>query len=87
MNKYGEGCRRVGLAFLHLQIKILGAWKESMVRQVKRMGSALSRHTENEGECIIYLSQRLDVLLTKNNAKIFLNRLPDFPIFEVDGND
>ena len=57
-----------------------------MVGQVKRLGSALARHTGGEeGECIRHLSQRLAVLLAKDNSALFLNRLPSFAPPEIDG--
>jgi hypothetical protein len=44
------------------------------------LGAALDRHTwEEESEKIRHLYQRLDILLVKGNASMFLNRLTNHP--------
>ena len=64
----------------------LGAWSESMVTQVKRMGSALARNRgEDESEVIRHLSQRVAVVLAKLNASMLLNRAPQSTPAYVDG--
>ena len=76
MAKYGEGCRLTGMAFFPLPVEI---WWAGMKRltQVKRLGSALARHSgQEESEAIRQVAQRLAVPLTKGNADLLLNRVP-----------
>jgi hypothetical protein len=61
-------------------------WHEQTVSQVKKVGSALARHTEQEeSEAIRHLAQRLSILLAKGNSALLLNRIPTFPDTETDG--
>ena len=86
MMKHGEPCREAGLSFCPLPMDTLGAWSESMVTQVKRMGSALARNRgEDESEVIRHLSQRVAVVLAKLNASMLLNRAPQSTPAYVDG--
>ena len=41
MSRHGEDCRTAGIAFMPLPLDTLGAWGESTVREVKRMGAPL----------------------------------------------
>ena len=78
--KHGDLCRQAGVAFVPLPFETLGGWHEVTVREVKKIGSALSRHTgSNEGETIKHVIQRISVLLIKGNAALLLNRQPSFP--------
>ena len=55
----------------------LGAWHSSAIAEVKRLGSALARHTgEEEGITIARLFQKLLVCLMRGNAALFNNRSP-----------
>ena len=55
-------------------------------REVRKLGSALARHTgQLEGEAIAHLWGRLGILLQRGNAAILGNRVPNFPQAEVDG--
>ena len=86
MTKHGEPCRLAGLVFFPLPVETLGGWHDQTVQQVKKVGSALARHTgQEEGEAIRHLAQRLSVLLTKGNAALILNRVPTFPPSPIDG--
>ena len=56
--------------------------------QVKRLGSALARHSgQEESEAIRHVAQRLAVPLTKGNADLLLNHVPAFPSPDTDGQD
>ena len=56
--------------------------------QVKRLGSALARHTgQEESEAIRHVAQRLAVLLAKGNAALLLNCVPTYPSPDTDGQD
>ena len=86
MNKHGESCREAGLSFCPLPMDTLGAWSESMVTQVKRMGSALARNREeDDGEVIRHLTQRVAIVLVRLNVSMLLNRAPINTPAEVDG--
>ena len=64
----------------------LGAWHPSAQKQVKKLGSALARHTgQPDGEATAHLWQRLGVLLQRGNANLFNNRIPNHPEPQVDG--
>ena len=55
-------------------------------REVRKLGSALARHTgQEEGEAISHLWGRLGVLLQRGNAALLGNRIPALPEARVDG--
>ena len=86
MTQAGEACRAAGLAFIPMPMETLGGWHKQTVDQVRKIGSALARHTgQEESEAIRHLGQRLSVLLAKGNAALILNRTPTFPDPEIDG--
>ena len=81
-----EDCRQQGIAFLPLVAESLGGWHPCAEREVKKLGSALARHTgQLESEAIAHLWGRLGILLQRGNAAILGNRVPNFPPAEVDG--
>ena len=81
-----EECRRVGISFLPLASESLGGWHEIASKEVRKLGSALSRHTgQEESEVIGHLWGRLGILLQRGNAAILENRVPSFPPARVDG--
>ena len=81
-----EDCRQQGIAFLPLVAESLGGWHPCAEREVRKLGSALARHTgQLEGEAIAHLWGRLGILLQRGNAAILGNRVPNFPQAEVDG--
>ena len=72
-----EECRQQGIAFLLLVAESLGGWHQCAEREVKKLGSALARHTgQLEGEAIAHLWGRLGILLQRGNAAILGNRVP-----------
>ena len=86
MSKHGETCKEAGLSFFPLPVDTLGAWSETMVEQVKRMGSALARNKgEDDSEVIRHLSQRVAVVLARLNASMLLNRAPQNTPANIDG--
>ena len=81
-----EECRQQGIAFLPLVAESLAGWHQCAEREVKKLGSALARHTSQlEGEAIAHLWGRLGILLQRGNAAILGNRVPNFPDAQVDG--
>ena len=76
------------MVFIPMPVETLGGWHEQTVMQVKRLGSALARQTgQEESEAIRHLAQRLAVLLAKGNAALLLNRTPNFPSPEINGQE
>ena len=69
LDKSWEPCHAQGIAFLPIAAESLGAWHSSAIAEVKRLGSALARHTgEEEGITIARLFQKLSVCLMRGNA-------------------
>ena len=83
---YLQACEREGLAFIPLPVETLGGWHKKAVEQLKKLARALARSTGKEEEVEIrHLFQRLGILLVKGNAALLLNRIPSFPLPEIDG--
>ena len=81
-----EACRRQGIAFIPLAAESFGGWHGAGEREVRKLGTALARHTgQDEGEAVHHLWGRLGVLLQRGNAAILGNRIPSFPPPHVDG--
>ena len=87
MRKARDYCAREGIVFVPLPVESLGGWHEAAVVQIKRIGRALARNTgKDEDEAVRHLFQRLGVLVARGNAALFINRVPSFPLPEVDGS-
>ena len=83
----GEACRRQGIAFLPLVVESFGGWHEVAEREVRKLGAALARHTDQEeSEAIAHLWGRLAVLIRRDNAAILGNRVPSLPNPLINGN-
>ena len=77
LDKSWEACHRQGIVFLPLAVESLGAWHPSAIAEVKKLGSALARHTgEEEGTTTSRLFQRLSICLMRGNAALFNNQCP-----------
>ena len=62
---------------LSLISRFRGAWHKSAITEVKKLGSALARHTgEEETTTIKHLFQQLSLALVKGNAALLNNRNP-----------
>ena len=84
---YLEACEREGMAFIPLPVETLGGWHKKAVEQLRKLARAQARSTgKGEDEAIRHLFQRLGVLLVKGNAALLLNRIPSFPLPEIDGD-
>ena len=84
--KHGESCEQADVCFTPLPFETLGGWHDITVSEVKKIASALSRHTgSSEGETIKHVIQRMSILLIKGNAALLLNRFPTFPSPATDG--
>ena len=74
MTAAAEDCKREGIGFIPLAMESLGGWHDVAVKQVRKLGAALGRHTgQEEGDPISHLFQRLSILLVKGNTALFMN--------------
>ena len=79
-------CERTGLSFIPLPVETLGGWHKKVVEQLRKLARAQARSTgKEEDDSIRHLFQRLGVLLVKGNATLLLNRIPLFPLPDIDG--
>ena len=82
----GDKCLKEGIVFVPLALESLGGWHEAAVRELKKLGSALARHSgAEESTAISHLFQRLSILLVKENSALVMNRVPDNVHSAVDG--
>ena len=62
----GEQCRQQGIAFIPVVAESLGGWHPAAVEQIRKLGSALARHTgQEESEAISHLVTRCSILLQR----------------------
>ena len=77
MREAGELCRQQGIAFIPVALESLGGWHEVALAQVRKIGSALGRHSgQDEKEVTAHLISRCSLLLQKGTAALLLNRAP-----------
>ena len=75
-----------GIAFIPVVAESLGGWHKVGLEQLRKLGSALARHTgQQEGETISHLLTRASVLLQKGLSALLLNRIPSFPTPTIGG--
>ena len=80
-------CDQQGIAFIPMAAKSLGGWHKVALEQLRKMGSALARHTgQEEGETISHLLTRASVLLQKGLSSLLLNRIPGHPSPDIGGS-
>ena len=65
----------------HLYLESLGGWHSVAVVQIKKIGSALARHTGQEEAAVVSCS----ILLQRGTVALLLNRVPDHPDAALDG--
>ena len=75
--------REGSLSFIPLPVETLGGWHKKAVEQLRKLARCTGKEEE---EAIRHLFQRLGVMLVKGNAALLLNRIPSFPLPEVDGD-
>ena len=77
LDKSWQPCHEQGIVFLPLAVESLGGWHKAAIAEVKKLGSALARHTgEDESTTISHLFQQLSIALMKGNASLLNNRNP-----------
>ena len=72
----------------HLKIRIIKIIKsdESTEWKLRKLGSALARHTGiDESESINHLITRTSILLQKGLSALLLNRIPNHPVPTIVG--
>ena len=70
------------IAFIPVPVvaESLGNWHKVGLEQLRKLGSALGRHTgQEEGETISHLLARASVLLQKGLSALLLSRIPCHP--------
>ena len=88
MRLSADQCRAQGIVFLPLAAETFGGWHDVAVAQVKKLASALARHSgQEEGEALSHTWSRLGVLLQRGNAAMMANRIPSFPAAPIDGRE
>ena len=81
-----DQCDQQGIAFIPVVAESLGGWHKVGLEQLRKLGSALARHTgQEEGETISHLLTRASVLLQKGLSALLLNRIPSFPTPAIGG--
>ena len=79
-------CDQQGIAFIPMAAESLGGWHKVALEQLRKLGSALARHTgQEEGETISHLLTRASVLLQKGLSSLLLNRIPGHPSPAIGG--
>ena len=70
-------CDQQVIASIPMAAESLGGWHKVALEQLRKLGSALARHTgQEEGETISHLLTRASVLLQKGLSSLLLNRIP-----------
>jgi len=85
MARHGDSFKEAGIIFRPLPMDTLGAWSDTMVSEVKRMGGSQGRQTAGDESDIRHLIQRVSVVLTRMNTAMILNRKPLYASSRVDG--
>ena len=53
MVRHGDSCKEVGMLFPPLSMDILGPWSDTIIAEVKMIGSSLARHAAGEESKVI----------------------------------
>ena len=86
MGGTAELCDQQGIAFIQVIAESMGGWHKMAMEQLKKLGSALARHTgQEEGETIGHLVTRASILLQKGLSSLLLNRIPGHPAPDIGG--
>ena len=81
-----ELCRQQGIAFIPVAMESLEGWHEVAEAQVRKIGSALGRHTgQDEKEVTAHPISRCSLLLQKCTAALLLKRTSTHASREVTG--
>ena len=78
MRGTAEQCDQQGIAFIPVVAESMGGWHKVALEQLRKLGSALARHTG-------HLLTRASVLLQKGLSALLLNRIPGHPAPDIGG--
>ena len=66
MTSAGASCQAEGITFIPLVFESLGGWEDRAVKELKKLASALARHSgEDEADTWRKLIVRISILLMK----------------------
>ena len=88
MQNAGHSRRQQGIVFLPIALETLGGMHHQAISQLKRLGTAMARHTgSDERETCSQLVQRISLHLMRGNAAMITSRRPDVDFLppEIDG--
>ena len=81
MRGAAELCRAEGLAFVPIVAESLGGFHPVAIEQLKRIASALARHTaQEESEAIHHLLSRCSLLLSRGTASHLIIHFSHLPL-------
>ena len=73
-------CQAEGITFIPLVFESLGGWEERAIKELKKLASALARHSgEDEADTWRRLIVRISILLMKGNTALLSGRIPTSP--------
>ena len=79
-------CDQQGIAFIPIVAESMGGLHNIAIQQLRKLGSALARHTgTDESESINHLMTRTSILLQKGLSALLLNRIPNHPAPDIGG--
>ena len=82
MRGAAELCRAEGLAFVPIVAESLGGFHPVAIEQLKRIASALARHTaQEESEAIHHLLSRCSLLLQRGTASPLIIHFSHLPLY------
>ena len=80
MASAGAACHAEGITFIPLVFESLGGWEERAIKELKKLTTALARHSgEDEGDTWKRLITRVSILLMKGNTALLSGRIPTSP--------
>ena len=80
MTAASDACATQGIMFIPLVFESLGGWDQQAIQELKKLSSALSRHSgEEESDTWRKIICRMSIILMKGNASLLSGRLPTSP--------
>ena len=80
MASAGAACQAEGITFIPLVFESLGGWDDRAIKELKKLASALARHSgEDEADTWRKLIIRISILLMKGNTALLSGRIPTSP--------
>ena len=80
MTAASDACAAQGIKFIPLVFESLGGWDQQAIQELKKLSSALARHSgEEESDTWRKMICRMSIILMKGNASLLSGRLPTSP--------